>query len=222
MNLDNICNYFDKTEEDRKRELLDKIKTIQDRLSNKDKAIEELQYERDLIMGNLCYTINYDLKNSSFNIFMGFTDEMFWKAWRLYNHKEVVEEEFAKGEVDENYYKSHKTALSYTDSLIREKFFGKEFKDKVKLIELLKTWTTGYSYTYKYKKQEIMIFIPIFSADEKTYPEALYGYRVNFKRSEYGWDFIASDLDYKKVAEKLQDWIKNEGWKKKDEQSKND
>ena len=45
--------YFENREKKEKQELLDKIKKVQDRLNNKDKAIEELQYERDLIFGNL-------------------------------------------------------------------------------------------------------------------------------------------------------------------------
>ena len=74
--------YFENQEKKEKQELLDKIKKVQDRLNNKDKAIEELQYERDLIFGNLCSIISNDLKNSVFNIFRGFTSDICWKAWR--------------------------------------------------------------------------------------------------------------------------------------------
>ena len=46
-------------EAEEKQKLLDKIKLTQDRLSVKEKAMKELQYEYDLIFGDLCRTINY-------------------------------------------------------------------------------------------------------------------------------------------------------------------
>ena len=74
--------YFENQEKKEKQELLDKIKKVQDRLDSKDRVIEELQYERDLIFGNLCNIISNDLRNSIFNIFREFTSDICWKAWR--------------------------------------------------------------------------------------------------------------------------------------------
>ena len=68
LNLDSYDAYFESMEKKEKQELLDKLKKVQDRLGSKDKAIEELQYERDLIFGNLCNIISNDLRNSVFNI----------------------------------------------------------------------------------------------------------------------------------------------------------
>ena len=62
--FDGLDAYFENQEKKEKQELLDKIKKVQDRLNNKDKAIEELQYERDLIFGSLCNIISNDLRNS--------------------------------------------------------------------------------------------------------------------------------------------------------------
>ena len=61
--------YFENKEKKEKQELLDKIKKVQDRLDSKDRVIEELQYERDLIFGNLCNIISNDLRNSIFIFF---------------------------------------------------------------------------------------------------------------------------------------------------------
>ena len=80
--FDGLDAYFENQEKKEKQELLDKIKKVQDRLDSKDRVIEELQYERDLIFGNLCSIISNDLKNSVFNIFRGFTSDICWKAWR--------------------------------------------------------------------------------------------------------------------------------------------
>ena len=80
--FDGLDAYFENQEKKEKQELLDKIKKVQDRLDSKDRGIEELQYERDLIFGNLCNIISNDLKNSVFNIFREFTSDIWWKAWR--------------------------------------------------------------------------------------------------------------------------------------------
>ena len=207
--------YFEDREKKEKQELLDKIKKVQERLANKDKAVEELQYERNLIFGNLCSIISNDLRNSVFNIFRGFTSDIFWKAWRWSCHKDTVDEELKRGDLDENEYKSHKTAFDITVHTVKDKFFGKDLKDKVKFKEIIKSWSVGYDYIYTYKKQEIEIFIPIFHADDKDYYYALNGYRANYKESESCWGYIANGLDYTEVAEKLQDWLINEKWKEK-------
>lgn len=216
MNLDynGLGAYFEDQEKKEKQELLDKIKKVQDRLANKDKAIEELQYERNLIFGNLCGIISNDLRMSHFNIFRGFTEDIFWKAWRWSCHKDTVDEELKRGDLDESEYKSHKTAFDVTVHMVKDKFFGKDLKDKVKFKEIIKSWTTGYDYHFTYKKQEISIFIPIFHADDRDWEYALSGYHVSYAESKNCWSWIANGLEYTEVAEKLQDWLKNEGWKK--------
>ena len=206
--------YFENQEKKEKQELLDKIKKVQDRLNNKDKAIEELQYERDLIFGNLCSIINNDLKSSVFNIFRGFTSDICWKAWRWCHYKNDVDEELAKGKLTKDEYEQYKTCFDMTVSRVSNYFFG-ELKDKVKFKEIIRNWTTGYDYIYKYKGQEISIFIPIFHADIKDYCYALDGYSAGYKESEYVRGYITNSLDYKEVAKKLQDWLINEKWKEK-------
>ena len=95
--FDGLDAYFENQEKKEKQELLDKIKKVQDRLDSKDRVIEELQYERDLIFGNLCNIISNDLRNSIFNIFREFTSDICWKAWRWCHCKDNVDEELAKG-----------------------------------------------------------------------------------------------------------------------------
>ena len=207
--------YFENQEKKEKQELLDKIKKVQDRLNNKDKAIEELQYERNLIFGNLCNIISNDLRNSVFNIFRGFTSDLCWKAWRWCHYKNDVDEELAKGKLTKDEYEQYKTCFDMTVSRVSNYFFDK-LKDEVKFKEIIRNWTTGYDYVYNYKGQEISIFIPIFHADIKDYCYALDGYSAGYKESEYVRGYITSSLDYKEVAEKVQDWLINEKWKKQE------
>ena len=204
--------YFENQEKKEKKELLDKIKKVQDRLNNKDKAIEELQYERNLIFGNLCNIISNDLRNSVFNIFRGFTSDICWKAWRWYHYKDNVDEELANGKLTKDEYDKYKACFDLTVGRISDYFFG-ELKDNVKFKEIIKNWTVGYDYIYTYKDQEVNILIPVFHADDKDYGYALDGYRVGYKESECVQGYIANSLDYKEVAKKLQDWLINEKWK---------
>ena len=206
--------YFENQEKKEKQELLDKIKKVQDRLNNKDKAIEELQYERNLIFGDLCNIIGNDLRNSVFNIFRGFTSDICWKAWRWYHYKDNVDEELANGKLTKDEYDKYKACFDLTVGRISDYFFG-ELKDKVKFKEIIKNWTVGYDYIYTYKDQEVTILIPVFHADDRDYDYALDGYRAGYKESECVQGYIANSLDYKEVAKKLQDWLMNEKWKEK-------
>ena len=212
--FEGLDTYFENQEKKEKQELLDKIKKVQDRLNNKDKAIEELQYERNLIFGNLCNIISNDLRNSVFNIFRGFTSDLCWKAWRWCHYKNDVDEELANGKLTKDEYDKYKACFDLTVGRIIDYFFG-ELKDKVKFKEIIKNWTVGYDYIYTYKDQEVNILIPVFHADIKDYCYALDGYRAGYKESEYVRGYITSSLDYKEVAKKLQDWLINEKWKEK-------
>ena len=206
--------YFENQEKKEKQELLNKIKKVQDRLNNKDKAIEELQYERNLIFGNLCSIISNDLRTSVFNIFRGFTSDICWKAWRWCHYKDNIDEELANSKLTKDEYDKYKACFDLTVGRISDCFFGK-LKDEVKFKEIIRNWTVGYDYMYTYRGQEISIFIPIFHADINDYCYALDGYRAGYKESEYVRGYITSSLDYKEVAEKVQDWLINEKWKEK-------
>lgn len=212
--FEGLDTYFENQEKKEKQELLDKIKKVQDRLNNKDKAIEELQYERNLIFGNLCNIISNDLRNSVFNIFRGFTSDICWKAWRWHHYKDNVDEELANGKLTKDEYDKYKACFDLTVGRIIDCFFS-ELKDKVKFKEIIKNWTVGYDYIYTYKDQEVTILIPVFHADDRDYDYALDGYRAGYKESECIQGYIANSLDYKEVAKKLQDWLINEKWKEK-------
>ena len=212
--FDGLDAYFENQEKKEKQELLDKIKKVQDRLDSKDRVIEELQYERDLIFGNLCNIISNDLRNSIFNIFREFTSDICWKAWRWCHCKDDVDEELTNGKLTKDEYEQYKACFDMTVSRVSDCFFDK-LKDEIIFKEIIKNWAVGYDYVYTYNGQEISIFIPIFHADIKDYIYALDGYRASYKESKYVRDYITSSLDYKEVAEKVQDWLINEKWKEK-------
>lgn len=210
--MDTFTARWEAEEAAKKQALLDKIDLVKTRIANKDKAIEELQYERKLVFNDLCNIISEELRMSAFNIFMGFGPDIFRKAWRWNQHRETVEKELADGTLTKDEYKSHKTAFDATVSIVKDKFFG-DLKDKVKFKEIIMSWTSGYDYIFTYKKQEIQIFIPLFHADEKDWQYALLGYRASYKESDICNTWLFTNLDYKEVANKLQEWMLAEGWK---------
>lgn len=218
MNLDAeikvLYDSWEAEEEAKKQALLDEIKQAQDRIAAKDKAIKELQFERKLIFNNFLSIINEKLRFSSFNLFYGFNDDMFWKAWKWCNYQDDLKKNLDKGELTKDEYEQHKICFDVTVNSVQDNFFG-ELKKEVKFKQIIMNWTTGYEYIYTYKDQEILIFIPLFSADEKNWHEALGGYRVNYKESECCNGWVCGGLDYKKVAKELQDWMLAEGWKRK-------
>ena len=212
--------HFENQEEIEKKFIIDEIKARQDKLEKKDEQIANLEYEKGLILSDILNTINTDLRNSSWNLFRYFDADIFWQAWRYCQHKDELKEDVKNGEMTKDDFDKSKTSFEYTKDVVQRKFFGEEFKDKVKFKEILKNWEVGYEYVFTYKKQEIQVFIPTFMCDAKTYDYMLSGYHASYRESEVCISWITQDLDYNKVAERLQEWLRNEEWKKKDEKNR--
>ena len=217
MYIEDLYELRDSIEEQekaRKQEVLNKIKEAQDRVAKKDELIKELLFERNLIFDNFLNIINKDLHNSSFNIFGGYVDNFLWKAWMWSCNKDNLNEKLKKEELTKEEYKSYKRFFEISTKEVKDAFFG-DLKDDVKFKQITMYWTTGYDFTYTYKDQEIIIFIPLFYADdEHTLYDTLSGYRVNYKENEVVLGWICGGLDYKEVAKKFQEWLKNESWKR--------
>lgn len=197
---------WQKSEEEIGRDLLNDIQRIRERMTRKEREIEELTYERNLIMNHLCsQLIEKDLRTSYFNIFRYNNEDLLIEACNYNSHKKEL-----KGKA----LKDYKNSFDYAVNRVMEVFFG-SLKDEVKFKNIcMYRPLTGYDFIYIYKNIEIEIFIPTFIADEKTYKEALSGYRICYQKSEFCRDLLFNGLDYKEIAKKLQTWIKEEGWKK--------
>lgn len=204
---------FDKDAQ--KRDLLCKIDRTLDRLASKDKAIEELQYVRGLILGDLLRTINEDINKSPLNLFAYFDSELLHNAWRWCHNKEAIDEEYENGKLSKEEYVALESSFAVATTIVKETFFG-VMKDDVDFKEIIAAWTAGYDFTYTYKDQEITVFVPVFCAGEKDWEYVLHGYRVNYKESEITSNYVCSGLDYREVAKQLQAWLSAEGWRKED------
>lgn len=200
---------FEKTEFDKADFVVSEIYKRQAREKAKQEQIDELTYEKDLITSDIVNTIRTDLCNSKYNIFYGMTSELLRKAW-LYNwhktDKKFWGEDIEKAKKDK---KDSKSCFEYVVDTIKRKILNND--DTYELIEIIDSnYSRAYCFTYKYKDQTIQITIPMWSqADRSTYKEMLQGYRINYAKSEHFWDFICCNIDYRKVAEQLAEWVKD-------------
>ena len=190
--------------------ILDEIKRRQTRLKEKDDAIAELKYERDLISQDIVSTIREDLNYSCINLFNFLNlGDMFFHAWRYANnHNDVT------FYTDEKVKEEEKQSYEFISQVIEEKILknNKEFKRVDSVIDYC--YSLYYEFTYKIRGHEIYICIPNFNlASEKTYQELLHGYIIRYQESEYCIGAICSDIDYTKIYDKLMTWI-NENWPK--------
>ena len=206
---------YDKRQKQIATYVLSEITKRQARLTQKQEAIASLQYEANLIVTDICRTIQEDLwAQPQYNMFYGFNNELFYEAWRYFNqHKKKDFKPYEDKEVKSK----ERRSFNFVDDHLRQCIFTDP--DDAKMIECLDyCYSIGYDFTYKYKGEIIQIYIPLFQrADGKNYLDMLSGYRLKFKESEYGWGWIAGGLDYRELKTKLDDWLKERA-KKQEEQ----
>jgi hypothetical protein len=212
--LENIYGIdWDEREKLKNAHILNELSIRQERVKAKEKAIAELQYERDLIFNDVLAVFKNDIVYSEMNIFRGLQTDFLRRAW-LFNEKEL-KEQVKEGKLTKEELKQRKNEYNFAINTVMNAFFEEEFQEKVKFTKIIQEWTVGYAFYFEYKDQEISIYIPTFGAiDEKSYSHMISGYRVNYKESEYCYNFICSNLEPKKVKERLNEWLLAEMWKK--------
>ena len=176
-----------------------------ERFQQKQKLIDELIYDRQLVQADIIDVIRTDIHNSSYNILYGMYDQVYTSVFQYFWHKDD-KEWFKTYQKDK---KELKSVFEYALGRIKDAFFPQyDFE----LVEIIDFWySASYEFHYKYKNQMIEITIPCFShANKENYMYLLGGYRVLYQQDTHVWDTIASDLDYHKVAEQLQQWIEKQ------------
>ena len=193
-------NYED-MEGEKAKYVLDEIKLRLERKNQKDKLIEELNYEKDLITQNIISIIRNDLAYTKYNLFAGYNREMFSKAWRYINFKKD------KDDIDKETKKDFKKSFDFVANTIMENILlnNKDFKLK-EIYDY--NFSQGYEFIYEYKNHKFSINIPMFSnTDEKNYSQMLSGYKISHFESKYTSMQIICGLDYTKVANDFKQWL---------------
>lgn len=183
------------------------IKKRQEKAKAKQDQINELTYERNLIIEDTVRTIKEDLANSKYNIFWGLSTDLMHKAWVYHWHKK--DKEYWDKASDKEGKKSYKSCYDYVLSTIKHRLL--KDNDEYKLVEIIDhNYCSSYCFTYKYKKHEIQITVPIWSnASFNNYQDLLVGYKVHFKEREHCWNWVCGGINYLEVANELELWINN-------------
>lgn len=188
--------------------VVNELKKRQERLAAKEEVIANLNYEKDLIICDICGVIAQDLSLSGYYLLRGFdASSLLEKAWRYNSFKDKIgyyEKEESKEE--------DKGAYQFIRMLIEKDILldNKEFKFNNRIINY--NYELYYEFEYVIRGHKIWISIPNYSqADSKNYIELLQGHVVRYEESENVHGIITNNIDYHELAKDLIAWI-NKTW----------
>ena len=196
--------------------VMDELKKRQERLAAKEEAIRNLNYEKDLIISDICGVIAQDLPLSGHYVFRGLSaGTLLEKAWSYCNYKDKVgyyEKEEAKDE-DKGAYQF--ACLTIERNILLD---NKEFKFNNRIVDYC--YGLFYEFEYIIRGHKIWICIPNYeAANSKNYIELLQGHIVRYQESENVIGILTSNIDYKELAKDLIAWV-NKTWPKRGRKKK--
>ena len=202
MELSGLEQFIQEQEAKRQIEtknILDKIDYRQGLINEKNKIINTLNYEKELITEDIVKLVK-GLNSSELSLIWGATSKQYHDAW-LWNQQDVINNK----NIDEL-----KNSYKLVTLQIQDRLLLNNKKIKLKDISLYGYDEIGYSFYYEYKKHTFEIYVPMFErATKENYKDMLLGYKLLIKTSEYTWDTIIRDLNYNVVAQKLKEYIEN-------------
>lgn len=188
--------------------VVNELKKRQERLAAKEEVITNLNYEKDLIISDICGVIAQDLSLSGYYLLRGFdASSLLEKAWRYNSFKDKI----GYYEKEEN-KEEDKGAYQFIRMLIEKDILldNKEFKFNNRIINY--NYELCYEFEYVIRGHKIWISIPNYSrADSKNYIELLQGHVVRYEESENVHGIITNNIDYHELAKDLIAWI-NKTW----------
>ena len=175
--------------------IVNDINSKKEKIKQKQKLIEDLKYESNLIEQDMINNIKIDLYNSSYNLFSYISASHFIDAQR-YLHTDDKEKK-----------KEKKKSFTFITNQIKENILKNNNEFKLKDISNY-FYETSFEFEYKYKNHILRIDIPMYSsAYIKNYEDLLYGYRLYLQTSSHCYDLKFYDLNYKTFADKLEKYI---------------
>lgn len=180
--------------------------------NKKQEEIDNLIYEKELIIGDVINLIREDISQSYYNIFSFVRiRNLLWEAWDYFWLKK-------EGETEKEHLKGPEGSISLEDfeksynvviGTVKDKLIPEKYRDESILVEIM-DWnlSTAYEFTFKYKDIEFIIGVPMFkNANNKNYLEMLSGYTLKFREDECSLGFGFSTLNPKEFKGKLESWI---------------
>lgn len=191
--------------------------TVEDKLklvANKQAQIDAMEYEKNLIEGDIVRQIKTDwYNNPNYNIL----------CWIQSDFYEKLSGRFEEKKDDKKYREDIDWALK----LICNKL---KLDDSFKFYEMMLFYGAGFGappcdaeFFFEWRDPSgkptiyFEISLPIYdNVVFRDYKYMLSGTRINYKldKDSCCWDFACADLDYTKLADKFAEWRANAGWAK--------
>lgn len=190
---------YKEQEELKKSYIINEINARIEKTNIKQAEIDNLFFEKGLIIGDIINIIKQDMSNSSNNLFSWANlPELFSNAISLPKEKPV--EELTE---QEKKYSSARDMIIFT---IRQELLSNDenfiFNDII-----VYGFGEAYIVEFIYKEQIIHVCVPIFqSANEKNYLTLLAGYQVLYQEGEYSWKTISFGFDFQKISTDIKMW----------------
>lgn len=197
---------------------LDETKRRLEKANKKQEEIDNLKYEKDLILENVFSHIKEDIAQSYYNIFRYLiVDDLLWEAWKysLYKNKGSLEEIEKSHKENPEYCKPLKDfedSYNFVVEKVKIRLIPSKYKDESNLVEIIDcNRSSSYEFKFKYKDVEYAICVPVFvNANKDNYAELLSGYKLEFKESEHCIGLAFNTMNPNEFKEKLEEWIDNQ------------
>ena len=224
--FEDICKEGEAVELGKAQYALEETKKRLEKANAKQAQIDNLKYEKELILGNVFDLIREDIAQSYYNIFRYFNvGDLLWEAWKYSSLKEKgrlqeIEEEHKKEPKYCKPLEDFENAYNFVVRTVKDRLIPEKYRDESNLVEIIDwCYSTAYEFTFNYKDTEFIICVPMFNnVNDKNYLEMLSGYVLRFNESKYCIGLGFNTINPKEFQEKLEKWIEDKLKENKDEQ----
>lgn len=143
------------------------IKTRLDKANKKQEQINDLTYEKELIIGNVIDCIKEDLNESAYNLFRYCNSHVLREAWFYFNHQHDDESVFCISQSGKSLKKEYEGAFNFVTAVINKNIL---FEDPDFVLTGVTdfNFSSSYEFEYSYKDKKLRIGIPAFpNANDK-------------------------------------------------------
>lgn len=182
------------------KNMLDKINYRQGLINEKNKIIENLNYEKELITNDIVGMVK-NFMSSEMSLIWCASNMYYDDTWRYFHYKDEIKDEEKK--------KKMKNTYDLVLMQIKSKILLENKDFKLQNIYFYGYDKSYYSFVYEYKTHIFELKIPMFdSVSNVNYQEMMLGYRILIQTSKSCWSIVICDLNPDVVANKLKEYIK--------------
>ena len=204
MSLDDLNLFISDRNEREKfitKRLLDSLLSKQEKVINKNKLINDLSYEKDLIIKDIIESIKTQLSLSTASLLYGANPIIYHDAWMYFHNVDKIKEE------NREHYKQ---AFTQVVDMITRKILINDKQFKLCDILFVGYDEEAYEFKYNYGLQSFSIKVPIFEhANEQNYISMLNGCIIYYHKTESTYTQILHNIDINQLALDFKEWLQN-------------